>query len=42
MLVREIIADYCDNHTEHVNALYGQSADFFMLTDVVHTVTSVL
>jgi hypothetical protein len=29
MLFREIIAVYCENHTEHVNTLCGQNAAFF-------------
>jgi hypothetical protein len=28
MLVREIIAVYCENHTEHINTLCGQNAEF--------------
>jgi hypothetical protein len=28
MLFREIIAVYCGNHTEHINTLCGQNADF--------------
>jgi hypothetical protein len=28
MLFREIIAVYCENHTEHINTLYGQNAVF--------------
>jgi hypothetical protein len=27
MLFREIIAVYCENHTEHTNALCGQNAE---------------
>jgi hypothetical protein len=29
MLFREIIAVYCENHTEHTNALCGQNAEFY-------------
>jgi hypothetical protein len=29
MLFREIIAVYCENHTEHINTLWGQNAGFF-------------
>jgi hypothetical protein len=29
MLLREIIAVYCENHTEHINTLCGQNAGFF-------------
>jgi hypothetical protein len=28
MLFEEIIAVYCENHTEHINTLCGQSAEF--------------
>jgi hypothetical protein len=28
MLFREIIAVYCENHTEHINTLCGQNAEF--------------
>jgi hypothetical protein len=28
MLFREIIAVYCENHTEHINTLCGQTAEF--------------
>jgi hypothetical protein len=28
MLFREIIAVYCENHKEHMNALYGQNSEF--------------
>jgi hypothetical protein len=28
MLFREIIAVYCENHTEHINTLRGQNAEF--------------
>jgi hypothetical protein len=26
MLFRETVAVYCENHTEHINTLYGQNA----------------
>jgi hypothetical protein len=29
MLFREIIAVYCENHTEHLNTLCGQNAEAF-------------
>jgi hypothetical protein len=29
MLFKEIIAVYCENHTEHTNTLCGQNADIF-------------
>jgi hypothetical protein len=29
MLFRETVAVYCENHTEHTNTLYGQSAEFY-------------
>jgi hypothetical protein len=28
MPFREIIAGYCENHTEHINTLCGQNAEF--------------
>jgi hypothetical protein len=28
LLFREIIAVYCENHTEHINTLCGQNAEF--------------
>jgi hypothetical protein len=28
MLFREMIAVYCENHTEHTNTLCGQNAEF--------------
>jgi hypothetical protein len=36
MLFREIIAVYCENHTEHMNTLRGQNAEFctFLACDV--------
>jgi hypothetical protein len=29
MLFKEIIGVYCENHTEHINTLRGQNAEFF-------------
>jgi hypothetical protein len=29
MLFRETIAVYCENNTEHINTLRGQSAEFY-------------
>jgi hypothetical protein len=29
MLFREIVAAYCENHTEHINTLCGQNAEFY-------------
>jgi hypothetical protein len=29
MLFRETVAVYCENHTEHTNALRGQNAEFY-------------
>jgi hypothetical protein len=31
MLFREIIAVYCENHTEHINTLCGQNAEFLIV-----------
>jgi hypothetical protein len=28
MLFRETVAVYCENHMEHINALYGQNAEY--------------
>jgi hypothetical protein len=32
MLFREIIAVYCENHTEHIDTLCGQNAEFQYVT----------
>jgi hypothetical protein len=40
MLFRERVAVYCENHTEHANTLCGQNAEFSMLQQVVHIVTT--
>jgi hypothetical protein len=29
MLFTETITFYCENHTEHINTLYEQNADFY-------------
>jgi hypothetical protein len=42
MLLRETVAVYCENHTEHTDTLCGQNAEFLMLQHVVHIVTPVL
>jgi hypothetical protein len=42
MLFREIIAVYCENHTEHINTLCGQNVGFSILKLLVHIVTAVL
>jgi hypothetical protein len=31
MLCRGIIAVYCENHTEHINTLCGQNAEFLIV-----------
>jgi hypothetical protein len=31
MLLREIVAVYCENRTEHINTLCGQNAEFSYL-----------
>jgi hypothetical protein len=33
MLFREIIAAYCENHTEHINTLCGQNAEIIIIAD---------
>jgi hypothetical protein len=40
MLFREIIAVYCENLTEHTDALCGQDVRFNVLKQVVHIVTT--
>jgi hypothetical protein len=40
MLFRETVAVYCENHTEHINTLCGHNAEFLMLNQVVHIVTT--
>jgi hypothetical protein len=40
MLFREIIAVYCENHTEHINTLCGQNAQFTCVKKVVYIVTT--
>jgi hypothetical protein len=36
MLFRETVAVYCEDHTEHTNALCGQNAELaYMLTTVL-------
>jgi hypothetical protein len=42
MLFRETVAVYCKNHTEHTDILCGQSADFSVVKQVVHIVTTEL
>jgi hypothetical protein len=29
MLIRETVAVYCENHTEHTDTLCGQNAEFW-------------
>jgi hypothetical protein len=29
MLFRETVAVYCENHTQHINTLCGQNAEFW-------------
>jgi hypothetical protein len=40
MLLKEIIAVYCENHMEHTDTLCGQIAVFSMLKRVVHIATT--
>jgi hypothetical protein len=43
MLLRETVAVYCENHTEHINTLCGHNADFlYVEVGVVHIATTVL
>jgi hypothetical protein len=39
MLFREIIAVYCENHTEHMNTLCGQNVELVNVKQVVYMVT---
>jgi hypothetical protein len=38
MLVRETVAVYCENHTEHINTLCGQNAEtlYIRIQSVLH------
>jgi hypothetical protein len=40
MLFREAVAVYCENHMEHTNTLCGENAEFNMLKQAVHIVTT--
>jgi hypothetical protein len=31
MLLRETVAVYCENHTEHTNTLCGQNVEFYSI-----------
>jgi hypothetical protein len=42
MLFREIIAVYCENHTEHIIKLCGRNAESGVLRRVVFIATTVL
>jgi hypothetical protein len=39
MLLRETVAVYWENHTEHINTLRGQDVEIFMLKQLVLIVT---
>jgi hypothetical protein len=39
-LFGETVAIYCGNHTEHTDTLCGQNAEFSVLKQVVHIVTT--
>jgi hypothetical protein len=42
MLCGEIVVVYCENRTEHINALCGKCADYLLLSIVLglHVLTS--
>jgi hypothetical protein len=40
MLFRETVAVYCENHMEHTDTLCWQNAEFGVLKQVVHIVTT--
>jgi hypothetical protein len=40
MLFGETVAVYCENHTEHTDTLCGQNAEFLMLEQVAHILTT--
>ena len=42
MLYREIIAVYCEIHTEHINTLCGHNVELLNVKLLVHTFTTVL
>jgi hypothetical protein len=39
MLLRETVAAYCENHTEHTDTLCGQNAEVNMSQQVVYIET---
>jgi hypothetical protein len=39
MLFRETVAVYCENHTERTDTVYGQTAEFWYLNQMVYIVT---
>jgi hypothetical protein len=39
-MFKEVIAVCCENRTEHVNTLRGQSAELVLLKQVLHRVLS--
>jgi hypothetical protein len=40
MLFGETVAVYCENHTEHINTVCGQNAEFSVLKNVVYIITA--
>jgi hypothetical protein len=42
MLFREIIAVYCENHTEHTNTLRGQNAEILVLKQAMLNIVATL
>jgi hypothetical protein len=42
MLFGETAPVYCENHTEHTNAMCGQNVEFLNVKEVVHIVTAML
>lgn len=40
MLHKEVVVTYDENYMEHINTLWGKSADFSVLNLVVHVMTT--
>jgi hypothetical protein len=42
MLFREIVAVHCEKHTEHINTISGQNAEFFVLKVVAYIIIIII
>jgi hypothetical protein len=42
MILRETVAVYCKNYAKPINIIFGQSAGFLILKQMVHTATTAL